>query len=744
MLNPGLPLQKSPNSYFGRVGWTVAAVVLTLTALVGGFGWWVADRIDARAISQQLRSINTGISELGDRVAVEQDSSAVWDDSVINLRANNDAWLEENLAEWMSSYFGHDRIYLLDPDDQPIRSVANGERLPNEGYEADRRAIEPLVLELRHQMAAASVGKDDSTEAISGMGVLDRALLSGDQVGIVSVRPVIPGTAQLAQAPGDEYIHVSVRLLDGDVIKRLSDRYDIDQLAFALTQPAASDVVYSPVLNRAGRILGFFTLKPYRPALQLLQDTAPLSVGSGAIAGLIVLALLSRLRRTSAELQVSEQRARYLAFHDPLAAIPNRALFEDRLQQALSNRRKGRAPVALHFIDLDRFKQVNDTLGHPAGDELIREVARRLAAVASAGDTVARIGGDEFAILQIDVDDGDDAMGLGNRVVAELARPFDLSGHQVSIGGSVGVAVTGPDGAVPEDLMRRADVALYEAKSRGRGRCELFAGELDHAVKERRTLELALRGALAGEPGLELAYQPIYDTRSRKLVGAEALVRWNSLAHGRLSPDKFIPLAEERGLIDQLGLWVLSEACTFAAQTSLPWIAVNVSPLQFKNDRFPEQVFSVLGQTGLEARRLELEITEGLLLQNAPSVQEALRRLRASGIRVALDDFGTGYSSISYLRTYGVDKLKIDRSYVGQLGDDRQIDDIVKCIIDLGAAMNMRVTAEGVETERQQIILHRMGCDQLQGYLLSRPVPRERLLAILDNDVAMSSPVLTG
>ncbi|CAN7599916.1 putative bifunctional diguanylate cyclase/phosphodiesterase [Devosia sp. LjRoot3] len=275
-------------------------------------------------------------------------------------------------------------------------------------------------------------------------------------------------------------------------------------------------------------------------------------------------------------------------------------------------------------------------------------------------------------------------------------------------------------------------MALYEAKTGGRNRYMLYGGELGAVVRERLALELDLREALRADQGLKLAYQPIFCSRTQHILGAEALLRWDHPVRGSLSPAAFIKLAEERGLIKQLGLWALRRACSFAARSSLPWVAVNVSPIQFRDERFADRVFEVLADTGLHPTRLEIEVTEGLLLQNSSEVQETLRVLRAHGIRVALDDFGTGYSSISYLRTFGVDKLKIDQSFTAQLGLNVEIDSIVRSIIDLGRAMKMKLTAEGVETEAQKNLLIAMGCDQLQGYLLARPLDSSALDDLLD------------
>jgi diguanylate cyclase (GGDEF)-like protein len=714
-----------------QIGRLLLLVVAAVSVVAFAFTWWAADRIDNSAVEQQRRSVTVGLREVADRVPVEQDSSAIWDDAVINLRANNEAWLAENLGEWMSEYFGHDRVYLLDSSNRSVRSVQRGQQVETESYEQDRPFVEPLVTRLRQEMASASARQVDSTEAVNGLGTIDKVALADGQVAIVSVRPIIPSSASVVQVPGSEFLHVSVLLLNQAVSDAIGERFAIERLTFGTAGVTDPQRTSAPVLNQSGRILGFFSWQPYRPALALIQQMAPALIGVGLLAASVLLFLVTRLRRTSALLAASEGNATFLAFHDALTRLPNRALFADRLKQATATWRRSGVRFALHVIDLDRFKHVNDTLGHPAGDELMRQVSDRLGGLVKEVDTAARIGGDEFAIIQVDVKEVGDALSLSQKVVSELQRPFDLMGHEALIGASVGVALSDHGGSDADDLLRQADVALYEAKTSGRGRYQLFAGELDLAVQERKAIELDLRAALNGAPGLELAYQPIYRANGPDVLGAEALIRWNRGKHGRLSPAMFIPLAEERGLIDQLGLWVLRQACAFAVTSPLPWVAVNVSPLQFRSERFAESVFKVLAESGLPPRRLEIEITEGLLLQNSPQVQATLNQLRAAGIRVALDDFGTGYSSISYLRSHGVDKLKIDQSFVAKLTLDSEIDNIVRCIIGLANAMNMKVTAEGVETEEQAELLRQMGCDQLQGFLLSRPLPPDRLTKLL-------------
>lgn len=715
------------------------------TVLVTGlslFGWWAASSIDDRAMARQTRAVHRGLIELMERIPIEQDSSAIWDDAVINLRAGNQAWIAENLGEWMSEYFQHDRIYVLDEDDLPVRAVSDGVQVDNATYYREATAIGELVLKLRRQMAEASEGVADSTTSISGLGIEDLAVTYDGQVAIVSVRPIIPGTDAVTQAPGTEFLHVSIRLINDTVAQEIGHHFEVPGLTFERHAVTTGEHIASPVLNSNGRIVGFFTWVPEEPAFELIKGTSPAMAVGLLIAGAAVYLLLKRLRRTSSQLEVTKAEASFLAFHDPMTKLPNRALFEDRLEQGLAKMRSGGSPVALHYIDLDNFKRVNDTLGHPAGDELLRQAARRLISMVSPVDTVARLGGDEFAVVQFDTPDSAAAFFLSQRIVEAFQQPFDLGGIESRAGASVGVSLVTDPALQLEDVMRQADIALYEAKSGGRGRYQTYDGELNTLVRERRELEAELREAVNGKPGLELVYQPIFHAGNGLIAGAEALVRWEHPTRGRMSPITFIGLAEERGLIDQLGLWVLRRACEFATSSTIPWVAVNVSPLQFRDEKFADTVFKVLAETGLAARRLEIEITEGLLLQNSPMIQATLTKLRAGGVRVALDDFGTGYSSISYLRTYGIDKLKIDQSYTRQLGRDAEIDSIVRSIVDLGRAMHMAVTAEGVETEEQRGILNKIGCDQLQGYLLSRPLAPAKLVDVLAREASLKGSTL--
>ncbi|WP_244507800.1 putative bifunctional diguanylate cyclase/phosphodiesterase [Methylobacterium phyllostachyos] len=428
--------------------------------------------------------------------------------------------------------------------------------------------------------------------------------------------------------------------------------------------------------------------------------------------------------------KASEARADAMARLDPLTGLPNRLLLRERLAEALARLDRTGEACALLLIDLDRFKPVNDTLGHPVGDALLEKVADRLRSTVRPTDTVARIGGDEFIILQAGVRDAAGTQALARRIVDLIGRTYMVEGHLLTIGASVGVALAPEDGADADRLLKNADLALYRAKLDGRGTYRFFESEMDARMQARRKLELDMRQALARRE-FQLHYQPQLQLESGKLIGCEALIRWRHPDRGLVSPLDFIPLAEEIGLIVPIGEWVIRQAC----RDAMTWpshmsVAVNVSPAQFKSDRLVETIISALATSGLPARRLEVEITEGVLLQENEKTLQTLHRLRELGVRVSMDDFGTGYSSLSYLRSFPFDKIKIDRSFVKDLATKPDGEAIIRAIAGLGKSLGMTTVAEGVETAEQMQRIRLEGCTDVQGYLISRPVPTEDLLEV--------------
>ncbi|MER8379738.1 EAL domain-containing protein [Mesorhizobium sp. M0142] len=413
-----------------------------------------------------------------------------------------------------------------------------------------------------------------------------------------------------------------------------------------------------------------------------------------------------------------EERMTHLAHHDTLTNLPNRSMLRERLDQALSETKDG--SLAIFSLDLDHFKAVNDTWGHPSGDWLLKCVAERLQrCLRNETDVVARFGGDEFVIIQFNLKSPGDAEKLAKRIVEIIGKPFRDKRHDMRVGISVGIALFPNDGKDTDTLLKNADMALYRAKSEGRNLYRFFEPAMDAMVRARRALEIDLRAALSRRE-FELDFQPIMNIASGEIVGAEALMRWRSPVRGLVRPDDFIPAAEETGLIVPLGEWALRKACTTAAGWAPLRIAVNVSAVQIKSGTFARSVISALAFSGVPANRLELEITETVLMDESDLVLKTLRQLRDLGVRIALDDFGTGYSSLGYLRRFPVDKIKIDRSFTRDI-DSRDTAAIVRTIIGLGAQLGITVTAEGVETEAQLEFLQKEGCVEAQGYLIGVP-----------------------
>ncbi len=426
----------------------------------------------------------------------------------------------------------------------------------------------------------------------------------------------------------------------------------------------------------------------------------------------------------------AEARIAHMAHHDALTGLPNRVLFHERLDEALLRLRRQDEKLAIHYLDLDQFKNVNDTLGHPVGDLLLKAVADRLRLCLRESDMVARFGGDEFAVLQMGLAGAYEASDLADRIVNLMSEPFDIDGQQVVIGASAGIAFAPNDGDCTDLLVRNADMALYEAKEEG---CifRFFEPGMDTRLRVRRALELDLRNALAaGE--FQLYYQPLVILETGVISGFEALLRWRHPQRGMVPPAEFIPLAEEIGLIVPLGEWVLRQSCAEAAAWPRDLkVAVNLSSVQFKQGKLIEMVFSALTSAGLPAARLELEITESILLEESKINLATLHKLRALGVSISMDDFGTGYSGMSYLRAFPFDKIKIDRSFISELGASQDCMAIVLAITKLGSSLGIRTTAEGVETEEQRELLRNHGCTEMQGYLLSRPMPASEVKKFL-------------
>ena len=434
-------------------------------------------------------------------------------------------------------------------------------------------------------------------------------------------------------------------------------------------------------------------------------------------------------------IKIREARIQHMAMHDALTGLPNRMLFRDRGQQAIRDAQRYSTNTAILALDLDNFKIVNDTLGHPAGDRLLQIATERISKTVRETDTLARLGGDEFAIVMRDIDELENIELVARRVIDTLSEPMDLDGNQVTVGVSIGIAVCDTETADQDELLKNADLALYRAKADGKNTFRFFERSMDELTRARRRMESDLRKAL-NESHLELHFQPQVNVARREISGFEALVRWTHPERGSVSPTDFITIAEETGLINQLGDWVLYNACKCAASWSKPSkIAVNLSPAQFNRNNLVEHIEGVLKETGLDPKRLELEITEGLLLHNTNETLDVLFRLKGLGIRIAMDDFGTGYSSLGNLRSFPFDRIKIDKSFVLNLESDPESAAIIKAVVGLGKSLGMDTTAEGVETLDQLNHLKFEGCSEIQGFYYSQARPNEEVEKLLNGDV---------
>ena len=444
------------------------------------------------------------------------------------------------------------------------------------------------------------------------------------------------------------------------------------------------------------------------------------------------------------ERRAAEARIAHMAHHDGLTNLPNRDFYQERLREALERGRSGNKRVAVMCIDLDLFKNVNDSFGHPMGDRLLKLVAERLREVVRDDNVAARLGGDEFAIVLAADVSPNEASAFAERLIDALSAPYQIDGLEVVVGASVGIALSPGDGTTSEELMRNADMALYRAKSEGGGVHRFFEPEMDLQAQKRRDMERDLRAAFSnGE--FELHYQPLVDIAANRISGFESLLRWRHPQKGMISPAEFIPVAEDIGLIVALGEWVLREACAEA----MKWpadvkVAVNLSPVQFRSRNLVQAVISALAHSGLPARRLELEITESVFLAETEANLAILHQLRELGVSISMDDFGTGYSSLSYLRSFPFDKIKVDQSFIRDLAANREAQAIVRSIVSLGKGLGVTITAEGVETEAELRCLRAEGCHEGQGYLFSRPRPNAEIVGLLEAQSAADRRVMVA
>jgi diguanylate cyclase (GGDEF)-like protein len=674
---------------------------------------WATERSDDASIVRQDRLVGLAVNKMQASVAHDQESVTVWDDAVQRVAAGDSDWIDANLGRWMHSYFGHDQAFIVGPDDSLVYGFSIDQPNARAAYATVSQAAGKLVVSLRNRLTSADAsGVTDHTLSI---GETDIFRLN-DRPAIVSVKPIISDTGDLSQAPGQEFMHIAVRYLDGDFATSLGQEYLFKDMKFEWSRGDSRRISSFPVQSKSGAVVGYFTWKPFRPGKAVLRATEPaLSVGAIAILGAAI-GLVLALQRRSWRLRESQKELLRLAHHDPLSGLPNRASFAAMVTSTLAI-----CDAAVLFLDLDRFKQVNDTLGHATGDRLICQVAARLSATAEAAVMVARMGGDEFTMI-VPGNNINTIEALAESLIAAIRQPFDIDGQPILIGLSIGIAFSAGGPSDSADVLRRADIALYQAKATGRNRYVIFGPQMDEMIKSRRELEYDLRSALKERRQIEVHYQPIFGANEGQLLGVEALARWRHPARGLVPADIFIQIAEDSGLIADLGEQVLTSALKDAARWPNLSLSVNASALELRDRDYGRRVTDLLERLSFDPTRLEIEITESAILEDEEACRSNIDFLRERGVRFALDDFGTGFSSFGRLQKLAFDRIKIDRSFVDGCGTVAKNEAILEAIINLAHAQGMHTTAEGIETDAQKKRLRELGCDALQGFLLSRPV----------------------
>ena len=714
----------------------VLALGITAAAVLG-FIFWSTANIDERAAARQGEMIQHVMQTRRAQLIRELSSVASKDDAVVNTKLMfNFNWVDNNLGRRMYNFFGHQRTMVFGPVNQPLYVMQNGMALDAAAYAGFSGPILSLVERVRAlPLDPTSIDQRPPIRSLSDFAMID------GMPAMIAVTTIVSNTGAIIQQPGTEPLLASVMLLDDLAATTLSHDYMFENGTFSLTRTDNPNRAVYPLFNGSGRFVAFFEWDRDRPGLMMLRSTGPALLAAFVMATILVYLLLRQLHQSSSALEAGRRQAEYQAAHDRLTGLPNRASLDAALARALTTTNAPNSYLALLMLDLDRFKQVNDTLGHQAGDELICAVGRRIRQIVGPDVMIARLGGDEFVVM-IEAQEYDvDPMAVAARIIDTIGKPFDLQQFKAHVGASIGIVTAVGGLADPRELMRKADIALYEAKSSGRNRAVVYEEHMNELVQLQNTIEGELREALQRDDQLNVVFQPLVDQASRRVIGAEALARWHHPKYGQISPARFIPVAEATGLIELLGEFVLRRACVLGATVPGRTIAVNISPTQLRNPRFARQVFDILERTGMRPADLELEITESILLDDEHVSAHNLQTFRAAGIHIALDDFGTGYSSLSYLKRYPVDRIKIDRSFVMQLAEGHVSVAITQAIVTLAHAMDLEVTAEGVETEQQATILGELGCNTLQGFLFSSGIAAEKISAVFSSQAnALRSP----
>ena len=713
---------------------------LLLLVIIAYAGWASNGSATERERNLLQNALNRAIA----RSLNEQKSVAWWDDSVTKITDETVdlEFADSNFGVFLTETYGHDEVYILNANDKLVYGYAAGARLEQAAYQSRHPIVGPVVTAARTgkpsplKQRPDSFGEDQTDYRTLG-GPLQSAhwaghILSVDgHEAIVTAITIVPNVdaSLLTREPN---ILVSITYIDDKYVEVLGRSLLLTELKISPTSINIDGIVSEPFLGDDGINGGYLSWQTQRPGRVLTTVILPLVALGLLAAAILASGMLRRLKRASNSLADREAASRHAAKHDDLSGLPNRVYFAEMLDAALLQAKSDANGSKVHvaFIDIDRFKEVNDTLGHYADDQLVKIVAQRLQDQILPSEILSRYGGDEFAILDVTAAPTG-ADGMKSRIQKAFAAPIRFNGQGLVVTASVGIAIATVDGATVDQVMRHADIALYEAKNQGRNRAVFFSPDMAEQVEERRAVELDLRHAIDNDQ-LQLHYQPIISCRTGEITGVEALARWKHPVKGHVSPAVFIPIAEQSGLMPSLGTWVLSQAMKDARDWPKLHVSINLSPVQFRQSDIVAELKRLTDDLDVDPAQFILEITEGVLLESCDRTSATLNGIHDLGFRTALDDFGTGYSSLAYLCNFRFSKIKIDRSFVSGISKSESFQKIVNAVIALGKGLGMEIVAEGVETETEVQIMTDFGCSELQGYYFSRPIDKEQLSRLLE------------
>ena len=732
-------MKKNPRSSKGRLRFLLSVLLPVLMSVVFTFMlvailiYVSAEKSDEKAADREQSLVRHYLDEQQDILRHHQANVIGWDDALAAVEPPFDKdWVATYLGRELYESAGIDMVFMLDPHMAPVFAMFEGVSITNTNYQRYATEFDPFVQRLREldwqgALTAYTEGKSHVLPAIG-----DAMLLDG-RPALVSFMPVASDSGQFRYRPGSEYIHIAVQLLDGELARQVNNALLINAGHFHVKGSTPYPYEISiPITDRFGTVIAEFAWQPGRPGASILSDGLPAMIVGFVVTLAIVIGLIYRLRRSTRQIEASRAAAQHLAFHDKLTGLANRALFEDRLASAVASVRRGSDGIALLMVDLDRFKQVNDTLGHEAGDDLIRQVAERMRPLVRETDTIARLGGDEFAIIQTDVRSVSDAINTAEHIIRAIAVPFEVAQSQAFVGASIGIALSPGDALSSVELARKADIALYEAKASGRNQSKAFEDRMSEAVRRRQTIEQELREALGDSDGLDVEFVPLIRSDGSQIVGVTAEIVWNHSVLGRIERERFIPVAESCGLTEPLGDFVLQAACRFGAQRPGLRVGVRVYAAQLRNPLFFNKLFNIIDESGMQPEDLELEINENMMSNRETIAAATLRKLSGVGINIALGDFGSGFRALALLQKYMVNRINIDRDFFDQLADSPDPEAITYAVVWLARTFGVEVSAEGVDSIDQKQFLHRMGVMSFQGEVFTPEMQSQMLREALE------------